>query len=226
MITRHLNADGSTTSQAEGSRCASDRNRTGRLRRPFVGGVLVLMLALAACGSSDSDDASERGDTSDDETTQPGGATDAPAGGTGEGRIEIGDVSYDLEVNRCVTMFSAVSGDATAVSEPDNVEVSFDFSPEDWAERDASEGWSENGSVRLDVEDPYTQWVTGNSVLEGYNAPDGVDLNALDITSYDISDDGQSITGEAQFIELNAMLSGTATEPTAGTFSFSCPPSS
>lgn len=232
MISQHSTSTYDTRSEFIEDGVALDREPTRlaghRRRRPIVGGALALMLVLAACGSDGSDGANATADA--DKTVQaPTGdeATDssaASAGGTGTGTIEIGDVKHDLTVTRCMNMFDTIGGDAASVSEPDNVDVTFEFSPNDWRDRDASEGWTEDGTVRLDSEDPYEQWETGASMLEQYNLPGGAQASDFEITSYEISDDGQSVTGEAQFVELNALLAGTMTEPTTGTFSFSCPP--
>ncbi len=195
--------------------------------------VALAVLLVASCGSSGSDSSSTttsataNGNPTEQTTTSAGGGEqEEAAGGSGLGTIEIGDVRHELTITRCLNMFGAIGGDGVSVSEPDNVDVSFSFSPEDWAERDESEGWTEKGTVRLDSDDPYLQWESGQSLLEMYNLPDGVELTKLDITSYDIADDGQSVTGEAIFMELTSMMSGTGTEPIAGTFSFSCPPQS
>jgi hypothetical protein len=184
------------------------------------------------------DDAADDGATSDgDPEGAPAGtdeppATDAPSGGgdsgsaggaAGTGFIQIGDVRHDLTVGRCINLFGAIGGDAASVTEPDNVEVSFDFSPDDWQERPASEGWEENGSVTLRSEEPYLQWETGPSLIELFNLPAGLDPAAIDITSFDIDDSGRSVQGEAIFIEVTALLTGAEVVPTPGTFAFSCP---
>lgn len=101
---------------------------------------------------------------------------------------------------------------------------SFNFSPEDWPQHNASEGWTEPGTVQLDSEDPYLQWVSGPSLFEGCNLPAKIDAATIDITGYDIGDDGQGVAGDARFVELNAALGGTPSESSLGTFSFSCPP--
>ena len=202
---------------------------TQRMRRPIRGGALALMLVLASCGSSSSDGAKAKADT--DKTAQVPAAdkaSDSPAtskGGTGTGTIEIGEVKHDLTITRCTNMAGAMGGGAVSASEPDNVDLTFEFPPEDWAERDASEGWADMASsVRLDSEDPYTQWEFAEAVFEAYDLPDDVEAQDVAATTFDISDDGQTVTGEGQFIEVNALLAGTATELTTGTFSFSCPP--
>lgn len=200
-----------------------------RLRRPLRGGALALMLVLAACGSSDSDGTKAAVDA--DKTAQASTAdetSDSPEpsqGGTGTGTIEIGDVQHDLTVTRCTNMSGAIGGAAASVSEPDNVDVIFEFPPEDRDERPASEGWADMApSVRLDSEDPYSQWELADGVLEAYNLPAEVEAQEITDTTFDISEDGQSVTGEGQFFEVNALLAGTMTEATTGTFSFSCPP--
>ena len=52
----------------------------------------------------------------------------------------------------------------------------------------------------------------------------GIDNADLALSSIDIADDGQSVTGEATFVEIYAALNPSETaEPTAGSFAFSCP---
>ena len=120
-------------------------------------------------------------------------------------------------------MAGALSANAVSVGEPDNIDVNFEFSPEDWRERNASEGWTETGSVRLDSEDPYQQWMLGMSSLEGFNLADGSTAADFDIATIDISDDGQSARGAATFIDINALISGGDAVPTTGSFEFTCP---
>lgn len=203
-----------------------------RSHRVLLGGALALAAVLPACGSSDSDSSKEppTAEATDGSTKDanggPGDSVAAPKGrgGTGTGQIEIGDISHDLKIDNCVTMSGAISGRATSVSEPDNVDVNFSFSPENWSDRDDAADWGENGTVRLDRDDPYEQWESGASIFEGFNLPAGVQATDFTVTSYDVSDDGQSVTGEARFVEVNALLGGKASEPTAGSFAFSCPP--
>lgn len=241
-----------TTSDRSRASGRPDQNGPSTAKR--LGSLTVCGLGLAflaSCGSSgsDSDDASGvdpttepavvavpgqtdvadeplATDSSSDPAPEASAAVSAPApvsAGAGTGMIQIGEVRHDLTITRCMDLFGAITGGAVSVTEPENVDVSFDFSPEDWNER-ASEGWVENGTIRLDSEDPYLQWETGRSQLELFTLPDGLEYGDVDITSYDISDDLQSVSGEAQFIELNAMLSGATSTPTSGSFSFSCPP--
>jgi hypothetical protein len=191
-------------------------------------------------GDATSSDGAEETDdeqTGGDETAAPAGTdapvvTEAPAGGgdagsgsaaAGSGFIEIGDLRHDLTVTRCIQLFGAIGGSAESVTEPDNVEVTFDFSPDDWRERPASEGWEENGSITLRSEEPYLQWETGPSLLELYNLPAGIEAAAIDITTFDIDDTGSSVQGEAVFLEIVSIITGAAAEPTTGTFAFSCP---
>lgn len=155
------------------------------------------------------------------ETTPPASPGDNGAAGTGT--ITVGDVTHELTITRCVAMAGAIGADAVSVSEPDNVSADFSFSPEDWQDRPASEGWTETGTVRLDSDDPYLQWESGASTFEFFNLPAGVSATDYDITSLDISDDGQSASGTANFVEINTLLGGTDTTPIPGSFAFTCP---
>ncbi len=201
--------------------------------------VALLLALITSCGSSGSDSSEPDAATSSDDgaaasTTNeaetvddgepPTSEAESAAAGSGLGSIEIDGVRHELTITRCLQMSGAIAGAGVSVTEPENIEVTFDFSPQDWADR-TSEGWTENGTVRIDSEEPYRQWESGQSLLELYNLPDGLDRSALDITSYTIADDGQSVTGEATFIELTALMSGAEVKPIPGTFSFSCPPS-
>lgn len=230
----HRSDDGLTQLGETGSAERTDRSRpmTQRVRGSISGGALALMLVLAACGSGDSNEVMDGGDPgkaiqtaigddAEEAVVAPGGGG---AGGTGLGHVEIGDVRYDLTITRCTTLAGALSGGGASVSDPDNVDVTFEFPPEDWAERPKSEGWTDISTIQIDSEEPYLQWNAGPTLVEGYNLPDGLKATDLTITNVDISDDVQSVTGEAQFIEVNALFAGKDAKPTAGTFSFSCPP--
>ena len=189
---------------------------------------IALMLGLAACGSGSSDGAKDvvDGDKAT-QTTKAGGAKDSPAaskGGTGKGTIQIGDVKHDLTITRCMDLAGAIGGAAVSVSEPENVKVSFEFPPEDWEQRDKSEGWTDMATVRFDSEEPYMQWSAGPTAVEGLNLPDGIKAEDMVITHVDIADDGQSVTGEGQFLDVNAIFAGKEAKVASGTFSFSCPP--
>ena len=208
----------------------SSRPAVHRVRGSSSGGALGLMLVLSAFGSGDPGEMEEAGDTG--KATQTSGVKEtkkpavAAGGGTGLGTVEIGGVRYDLTITRCTTVTGAISGGGVSVSEPDNVDVTFEFPPADWAERPPSQGWTDNPTIRLDSEEPYQQWNAGPTQVEGYNLPDGLKATDMAITNVDIAADGQSVTGEGQFIDVNAIFAGKEAKPTAGTFSFSCPPKS
>jgi hypothetical protein len=86
---------------------------------------------------------------------------------------------------------------AVAGGDPDNLGVTFDFSPQDWSEKASSEGWEHAGGVTVRSEEPYEQWESGQEDLAGFNLPDGLDPAEIDITA----------------------------DPVAGTFAFACPDS-
>lgn len=182
-----------------------------------AGAVAVMLMVLAACGA-DAPEGSQKSSGS-----APADKSAVSSGGTGTGTIKIGDFQHDLTIVRCQNLAGAIGGQAVSVSDPNNVEVSFEFPPEDWAERPASEGWSDSAAVRIDSEDPELQWQTGAESSEGFNLPAGMTAQDVAVTSFDIADDGSSVAGEGQFIELNALFAGTLTESTKGTFAFSCP---
>jgi hypothetical protein len=186
-------------------------------------------MLLAACGDDDdvasTDDADlvEDAAASGDDADQGADGGDAAAAGPGgSGYIELGDVRHELTVTSCMSMFGALGGVAESTEDPENVEVTFDFAPEDWQERDASEGWETAGGVTVRSEEPYQQWETGQDNLFGINLPDGVEASELDVTAIDIDADAQTVSGEATFIDLMAAMAGDA-EPVAGSFAFSCP---
>lgn len=187
-------------------------------------------MLLAACGGDDDvaatddvdlvEDAAASTDDGADEGDETDGGGSGGPGGTGH--IVLGDVRHELAVTSCMSMFGALGGVAESVEDPDNLEVTFDFAPEDWQERDASEGWETAGGVTVRSEEPYQQWETGQDNIFGFNLPDGVDASELDVTSIDIDADAQTVSGEATFIDMMAVMAGDA-EPVAGSFAFSCP---
>ena len=233
LTTQHSNRSDGTAWRPNEPKNAVGRGRERsapkRVRRSVGGGALALMLVLTACGSSGSDEAKDPVDADKAAPTSGAkGTTGSPkaseGGGTGLGTVEIGDVRYELTITRCTSLAGAISGGGVSVSEPDNVDVTFEFPPADWATRPKSEGWTDNPTIRLDSEEPYMQWSAGPTQVEGYNLPDGLKATDMAITNVDIADDLQSVTGEAQFIDVNAIFAGKEAKPTAGTFSFSCPP--
>ncbi len=200
-----------------------------------AGAVFMTALMLAACGSSNDGEGQQVADegqnsSANDQATQQSPASD-PAespvtaeGGTGMGTVQIGDEVWEFTISRCQSLAGALGGQGQSVDDPDNVDVSFEFQPEDWEDRDASEGWDDMASIRIDSEEPYLQWETGLGALRDYNLPAGLTADDTPVTGFDISDDGQTVTGEAKFVEINALFSGQIPEIMAGTFSFSCPP--
>lgn len=208
---------------------------------------LALGVLVAACGSDDEANVSDSGDAApvsdaaaeeadaSDEVTDTGTASsdgDAPAatvddgaaaGAAGTGFVEIDGTRFDVTVIDCIDLAGALGGRFEGVDEPDNVRGDFSFSPDDWESRDASEGWEEPGSVTLRVEDPYLQWETGASLVEGYNLPGGVSADEIVVSSFDIDEQALSVQGNATFFEVNSLFAGSATEPAAGTFEFNCP---
>ncbi|MCO8126074.1 hypothetical protein NHL50_02505 [Acidimicrobiia bacterium EGI L10123] len=198
--------------------------------RSAAAALVAASMLLAACGDDDDavaatddadlvEDAAASGDDAD-EGAEGGDA--APAEPGGSGYIELGDVRHELTVTSCLEMFGALGGVAEGTEDPENIEVTFDFPPEDWQERDASEGWETAGGVTVRSEEPYQQWETGQDNIFGFNLPDGVDASELDVTAIDIDADAQTVSGEAIFIDLMAVMAGDA-EPVAGSFAFSCP---
>lgn len=182
-------------------------------------------MLLVACGDDDDDGAAATDDADLlEEASASGGAGDpvAPAGPGGAGHIQIGDVRHELTVTSCMEMAGALGGIAEGTDDPENLEVTFDFAPEDWQARDASEGWETAGGITVRSEEPYEQWETGQDNIFGFNLPDGVDASELDITAVDVDVDAQTASGEATFIDLTAVMAGDA-EPVDGSFSFACP---
>ncbi len=207
----------------------------------------ALGVLIAACGSdeeanvSDSDDVAPVSDAAAEETDAPDAVNDtdpassdadepaaavddgAAAGEAGTGFVEIDSTQFDLTVVDCIDLAGALGGRFEGVDEPDNVRGDFSFSPDDWESRDASEGWEEPGTITVRVEDPYLQWETGASLVEGYNLPDGVTADEIVVSSFDIDEQARSVEGTATFFEVNSLFAGSATEPSAGTFEFNCP---
>lgn len=179
----------------------------------------LLAFTLASCGGNTS--APEASSADHSATTRP---TESPAtiGTSGTGFIQIGDLRHELTVRRCMTMAGALGGQATGTDQTDNIRVNFDFSPQDWKRRPASEGWDETGSVTLRSEEPYLQWSSGPSAVDGFNLQ-GIDPTSLDITALEISADGRSARGKARFLDVQRLMRGEA-NVVDGSFEFVCPP--
>lgn len=152
------------------------------------------------------------------------GAVPAKAGAApGTGVIEIGALRRDLVVKRCMTMAGALGADAVAADGTGNLKVRFDFSPADWRERSASEGWAETGSISLRADEPYLQWESGPSVIAGYNLR-GTDPASLAIIVLEMSEERRRARGTARFLDVNALMRGEVVT-TEGRFEFTCPAS-
>lgn len=191
--------------------------------RRFGGGALACIFAfvLTACGSSTSggatgdDQANMFGQTSAAERAEnqaSGGTNSAPSQAGVEpriGMIEIDGTRHDLTIKRCVTM-AGIIGSGADVNEPDQFSVEFSF-------------LSGETAVELRQKDPYIEWVSGPSVVEGvFSLPDDIDAADIVIINYDVADNGRNVAGEARFIERDG-AGKIAGEPSLGTFSFSCP---
>lgn len=210
------------------------RNLRFHRSRSAVAALLAGTILLAGCGDDDDvaeaddvdlveDAAASTDEDAGDDTAEADGVDEASSAAPGgSGHVQIGDVRYELAVTSCLNMAGAIGGRAEAVDDPENIEVTFDFAPEDWQDRDASEGWETAGGVTVRSEEPYQQWETGQDNIFGFNLPEGVDGSQLDVTAIDIDTDAQTVTGEATFIDLGAVMAG-AGEPVAGSFAFSCP---
>lgn len=182
----------------------------------------LLAFALAGCGGNTSAPEAASADTGTPSRQPEPPAAIGTIGTTGKGFIQIGDLRHELTVKRCITMAGALGGQATSSDQPDNVSVSFDFSPQDWKLRPASEGWEETGSVTLRSKEPYLQWSSGPSGFDGFNLQ-GIDPATLDITALEISADGRSARGQARFLDVQGLMRGEA-NVVDGNFEFSCPP--
>ncbi len=187
---------------------------------------LTALALLAACGGDDSSSTPADADRPTEEageTSGGDGGSSEGAGGTGTGYVEIGAERFEFTIDGCISAFGAVAGNGVGVEDPDNTEVAFDFAPDDWRDRPASEGWESDGAITVRSEEPYLQWETGGEVLASFNLPAGIDAADLTISSYEIDEGTSTVTGEAVFLEVNAVMAGTAAEPTEGSFELSCP---
>jgi len=194
--------------------------------------LLPLFIGATIVGCSPENSASTQGTVDPADAGTVADVTSAEAGAesvmrttegfAGMGFIQIGDVRHELTVQRCLSMFGALSANAVSVTEPDNLSAHFEFAPADWRQRDASEGWEEAGTITVRSDDPYNQWESGLSAVSGYNLGD-LDAKSIDITSLEITPGGRGARGEARFVEMRALMGGNAV-PTTGLFEFNCPP--
>lgn len=178
----------------------------------------LLVWGLAGCGEENTASA-QTGAQSTPPSSES--AENASFGKPGTGFIKLGDLQHDLTVRRCITMAGALGGDAVSTDEPGNFKVRFDFSPANWRKRPGSEGWEEAGTIRVDSKTPYKQWESGLSAVSGYNLG-GIDPATLDITALEISGNGRSARGEARFLDVGALMQGSASTVT-GSFALTCP---
>lgn len=193
-----------------------------------VGLALVLVLSGCAPGAGMGPDGGDAtSDEANDSATAQGDTAQRVAG---KGMIEIGELRYELAVTRCTQILRTVGGDAESVTEPNNVQVYFEFPPNDWTDSEAIENLGHTGLVKLRIEDVYANWVTSPTEVEDMNLPHGVDAADVVVTELNVSADGQTMEGKATFLEVNqrSLQQNPRTadddRPTeAGYFSFSCP---
>jgi hypothetical protein len=201
--------------------------------------VVATALVFAGCGddgdesSSDTADAptdtgadTATGDSSDEAGADDGEAATDPGidAAAGTGFIQIGDMRHELTIELCANLFGAVNGRAIGADDPQAVKVVFNISPEDWQEQGDSSGFDDAGSVQF-IESQTPSWSTGLNYIGDYEIPADVDASTLGISSFDISDDGQSVSGDATFYDLDALVYATPVAPETGSFAFACPPS-
>jgi hypothetical protein len=170
--------------------------------------------------STADDDADADSGTDDGDTVSDAGSDVA----AGMGFIQIGDLRHDLTVELCANIFDAVNGRAVGTGDAEAVKVVFNLSPEDWQDRGDNFGYEDAGSIQY-IESQTPSWSTGLNYIGDYEIPADVDVTTLGISSYDISDDGQSVSGEATFYDLNALVYATPVAPETGSFAFACPAS-
>jgi len=190
----------------------------------------LIVVTIVGCSTEDTAktqdtvDAADAKSVADVKNAEAGAETvmKTTEGNAGVGFIQIGNMRHELTVQRCLSMFGALSANAVSVTEPDNLSAHFEFSPADWRQRDASEGWEEAGTITVRSDNPYNQWESGLSAVSGYNLG-SLDPTSIDITSLEITPGGRGARGEARFVEMRALMGGNAV-PTTGLFEFNCPP--
>ena len=196
---------------------------------------LAIALTLAACGGS-----STQSDTTPDGSTttaaqDTAATTDTAAGDTettttvavqalgdgddsttfygnppGTGTVEIGDITYEFDLNiLCLSMAGAM-GVVGEASDGSSVSVDADFPPEGW--ETSGEDW-EPPSITVGDDERDVNWQSGGVAADMY--PEG----SSQIDSF--SNDGRLAVGEATFV--NSYTFGDELVVAEGRFEFHCP---
>jgi hypothetical protein len=188
------------------------------MRSAIAAVVLGAALGLGACGGDD--DATESATTSDGSAA----ADEAPveAGASASAEITVGDQTYSFDMagieQPCSVTDTSVSGvfaldaDGTPIPAGDPataLALSFVITPEDWETQNLQEP-----QIGVDDAAAGIRWQageTGSTVIQPGQSQ---------IDSW--TRDGNAASGDATFVDLNAVLAGGDVEPVSGTFDISC----
>ena len=127
--------------------------------------------------------------------------------------VKIGEHQYEFELTRCSSTQRFGTGKAKDGSD---VTLTYGFPPANWKSRPASEGWSDNGHFRIRDKDNNLDWQASETMSEELTI-----VSAGQSQVDDFSIDGKSVSGNATFIDVNAIMTGSA-EPVKGTFKLEC----
>ena len=190
--------------------------------------VLLLALALAACGDDDtagSDITSSAATQTTEAGTGVGGqdAVDELDFGDGAAVVTIGDTTYEFAlggsstvgnttyIGVCQTLFGVIAGEGFDPAGTDT-RLSFEITPEDYE----AQGF-DPPSIEVRIGDE-ARWVADQTLAEA--APEFAGMSQVD--SWTI--DGNVATGTATFIEVEPFGIGPVegAAPMAGTFELAC----
>jgi len=177
----------------------------------------IIAISLAILLSGCSDDSTQK-----DEGTKSGLKADTASSKESKQKqatVIIGKYQYEFKLTRCSSSGFMIYGNGIAKDGSD-VSLAYDFSPQNWKSRPVSEGWTENGKIRIrDERDKknYLDWKANENLAENYNA---VSPGQSQIDNYSIN--GKRATGNATFVDTTAIMTTGRADPVKGTFEIVC----
>lgn len=172
--------------------------------------VTVIFMAILLFGCSDDSPNKEKATQSgtEPETTSLNKTSQKQA------IVKIGKYQYEFELTQCNSLLRYGSGKAKDGS---NVKLSFELPPANWKSRPASEGWSDNGSIRIRDNKNNLDWTADEDIPRDLT---NVSPGQSQVDNFTI--DGKRASGNATFVDVTAVMGTGRAEPLKGTFEIVC----
>jgi hypothetical protein len=195
--------------------------------RRLAGIYVAITLALVGCGTSagedttseppaSSQDAAASAEASAAKSDDGPGASVNPDDPFGFGKeantatVTVGDETYEFSNLYCVTMGGALGAKTIGAG----LGVNIDLPPMDW--ETSNEGW-DAPSISIKGDDPYLSLLAGGDFIQ-YDSR--VDESMTQVESFE--SDGHHATGNATFLDYNALTLNGEIISMAGSFEVTC----